>query len=78
MNPLAAAIFLSALAMGILGLFVVFPIVFIGWSWNTVVTHFTVLPHIRIWQASLLYAAVACVSYLMGWVQIDFKTETVD
>jgi hypothetical protein len=78
MHPVAAAIVFSMLLMGALGFFVVVPIVCIDWTWNAVVAHFSLLPRIQIWQAGLLYAAAACIAYLMGWVQIEFKQETLD
>jgi len=64
--------------MGAIGMFIIFPVVCINWSWNSVVAHYTVLPPIHIWQACLLYTAAACMAHLMGWVQIEFKTEPVD
>jgi hypothetical protein len=77
-HPLAAAIIFSVLAMGAIGFFIVVPVVCINWTWNCVVIHYTLLPHIQIWQAGLLYCAAACFSYLMGWVQIELKTETLE
>jgi hypothetical protein len=77
-HPFTAAIIFSLLIMGGLGAFIVVPIVCINWTWNTIVAPLTVLPHIHMWQACLLYTALACLTYLMGWVQIEFKTETVD
>lgn len=78
MHPFSAAVIFALLFMGAIGAFVVTPIVLIAWTWNTVVTHYTILPQIHVWQACLLYSAVACFSYLMGWVRIEFKTEPVD
>jgi len=77
-HPLSAAIILSVLLMGALGAFVIVPIAFIHWTWNSVVAHFSSLPQINGWQAMLLYLALACLIYLCGFVQIEFKTETVD
>ncbi len=71
--PLVAAIFLSALCMGIVGLFIVLPIACIQWTWNYLVAGFSVLPHINGWQASLLYVAAAIVFYLSGIVRIDIE-----
>ena len=71
--PFTAAIFLSALCMGIVGLFIVLPIACIQWTWNYFVAGFSVLPHINIWQACLLYVAGAIVLYLSGLVRIDIK-----
>jgi len=78
MHQLTAAIMFTVLLMGAIGFFIVFPVVCINWTWNTVVSHYTILPQIHLWQACLLYTAFACFLYLMGWVRIEFKTETID
>jgi hypothetical protein len=77
-NSFGAAILLSALFMGLLGALVVAPIACIEFMWNSFATHFCALPAINPWQAILLYLAVACIVYLMGWVQIEIKTSTVE
>jgi len=76
--PFAAAIFLSALCMGIVGLFIVLPIACIQWTWNYFVAGFSVLPYINIWQASLLYVAGAIVLYLSGLVRIDVEAHKAE
>jgi hypothetical protein len=78
MPPLTAAIVLSVLLMGGIGGFVVLPIVCINWAWNVFIVHYAHLPVIEIWQACLLYLALACVAYLSGFLQIEFSAETVD
>lgn len=77
-HPLAAAIILSVLCMGVVGLLVAFPIVCINWFWNDVVAQWMSLPTINVWQSSLLYLAVACIIYIAGFVRIEIKAETVD
>ena len=78
MPPLTAAIVLSVLLTGAVGFFVVLPIICINWIWNAFVSHYTLLPGIEIWQACLLYVALACVAYLSGLLQIEFSAETLD
>jgi hypothetical protein len=78
MPPITAAIVLSLLVMGGIGAFVLFPIFCINLFWNAIVAHFTMVPAIAIWQASLLYIAMGCIAYLLGLVQIEFRAETVD
>lgn len=77
-HPFGAAIILSVLMMGILGAFVVIPIACINWTWNSVSAYISVVPEINAWQAGLLYLAGACIIYLFGIVQIEFKTGTLD
>jgi len=76
--PLAAAIILAVLTMGLVGMFVVLPIACIQWTWNFVVAGISILPQINIWQASLLYLAGAAVLYLLGILQIDVEAKPVD
>ena len=76
--PFTAAIFLSALCMGMVGLFVVLPIACIQWTWNYFVAGFSVLPGINLWQASLLYLACAIVIYLSGIVRIDVEAHKAE
>lgn len=78
MPPFAAAIIFSVLVMGAIGLFIVVPIVGIFLSWNLLIAHNLALPHIQLWQAGLLYIAMACIAYLSGWVQIEVKAELPD
>ncbi len=73
-NTLGAAIILSLLLMGGLGLFVLVPIVFIQWLWNVTIANLTLLPQINLWQSSLLYLSGATIIYLSGLVRIDFET----
>jgi hypothetical protein len=77
-HPLAAAIILAVLCMGIIGTLVVLPIACIQWTWNIVVPQVSVLPTINPWQASLLYIAMAIMIYLTGWIQLDVKIEKAD
>lgn len=76
--PLVAAILLSALCMGVVGLFVVVPIACIQWTWNSLVVSYSSLPQINVWQASLLYLAVANILYLSGIVQINVEAHKAD
>lgn len=78
MPPFAAAVICSILVMGAIGFFVVCPVALINWTWNAFIAQHTVLPQIHCWQACLLYAASACIIYLSGIVQIEFKTEIPD
>lgn len=75
---LGTAVIFTVLCMGAIGCFVVLPIACIQWSWNAVVTSFPVLPQINVWQASLLYLAVATLLYLSGLVRIEFNAEKLD
>jgi hypothetical protein len=77
-NSFGAAILLSTLFMGVLGALVIAPIACIELIWNFFATHFSAMPIINPWQAMLLYMAMACIVYLMGWVQIEIKTGTVE
>jgi hypothetical protein len=64
--------------MGVIGAFVMIPIFCINVFWNAIIAHFTAVPAIAVWQASLLYIAMACIAYLSGLVQIEFRAETVE
>jgi hypothetical protein len=77
-NSFGAAVLLSTLFMGVLGVLVIAPIACIEFMWNFFATHVCAVPVINPWQAMLLYMAVACIIYLMGWVQIEIKTGTVE
>ena len=77
-HPLAFAIIFSVLLMGVLGAFIIVPIVCINWTWNSLIAHFIALPQIGLPQAGLLYLAGACILYLFGLIDIEFKTETAD
>jgi hypothetical protein len=72
------AIFFTLLCMGVLGMFVMIPIACIQWTWNSVINSFPLLPSINVWQATLLYTAVALLVYLSGIVRIEFETENLD
>lgn len=71
--PFFAAILLSALCMGLIGVFVVLPVACIQWTWNSLVAGVSALPHINVWQACLLYLALAAIVYLSGVVQIEIE-----
>jgi hypothetical protein len=71
----SAAIFLTGLAMGILGLCVLVPIFCIQWTWNSVVSTYGVLPTINAWQASLLYVASATLLLISGIVPIELEPD---
>ncbi len=77
-HPLAAAIVFTILIMGVFGLVVVLPIAFIAWTWNAVVTNVSSLPHIGVWQAGLLYLALATMLYLFGFVQIEVEANKIE
>lgn len=77
-HPLAAAILFTILIMGVFGLVVVVPIAFINWTWNALITNVSALPHIDVWQAGLLYVALAILLYLMGFVQIEVEANKLD
>ena len=77
-NPFGAAILLSTLFMGLLGVLVIAPIACIEFTWNFFATHVYTMPVINPWQAILIYLAVACIVYLFGWIQIEIKTGTVE
>lgn len=78
-HPFAAAIICSTLLMGVMGVFIVFPIACIHWLWNAVAVHVSAtLPPIAVWQASLLYVAGALLLYISGIIQIEFKAESID
>ena len=77
-NPFLAALFLSLLCMGLVGLFVILPIVCIQWTWNLVAGPIDAVPLINVWQACLLYAAGATCLYLFGFIQIDIEAGESD
>jgi hypothetical protein len=74
----AAAIIVTVLCMGGLGMFILLPIACIQWTWNSVMSSFRFLPLINAWQASLLYLAMAIMLYLSGLVRIEFETEKLE
>jgi hypothetical protein len=74
----AAAIIITVLCMGGLGLFVLLPIACIQWIWNAITGMFQVLPLINVWQATLLYLAVATMLYLSGFVRITFEAKNLE
>lgn len=71
----SAAIFLTGISMGFLGLCVLLPIACIQWTWNCVMSTCRLLPLINAWQASLLYVASATLLFLSGIVKIEFEPE---
>jgi hypothetical protein len=75
-NSFGAAILLSALFMGVLGVFVIAPVACIEFSWNFAAKHFGYMPSINPWQAILVYLAFATVVYLLGWFRIEIKAGT--
>lgn len=77
-NPFAFAIVFTLFTMGILGGLVLLPIVFINWTWNSLVAHYTVLPQITPWQACLLYIACACALHILGLRVIRIKVKRVE
>lgn len=60
--------------MGLIGLLVVLPVACIQWTWNQFVPNYSVLPPINVWQAVLLYLAVATALFLSGFVQVELDT----
>lgn len=70
-NPFGAAAIFTVLAMGLIGVLVVFPVACIHWTWNHFVPNYSVLPPINVWQAILLYLAVATVLFLSGFIQVE-------
>jgi predicted membrane channel-forming protein YqfA (hemolysin III family) len=77
-NSFGAAVILTFLVMGFLGLFVLMPVVLIQWTWNSVAQGLSVAPAINMWQASLLYIACALVLYIIGVVEIDVGVDRVE
>ncbi len=77
-NSFGAAVVLSTLFMGVLGILVIAPIACIEYTWNYLASHVWSIPIINPWQAMLMYLAVACIVYLLGWVQIEIRTGTAD
>jgi hypothetical protein len=75
---LAAAMIITVLCMGGLGMFVLLPIACIQWTWNSATDTFRVLPLINVWQATLLYLAAATMLYLSGFVRIKFETKNLE
>jgi hypothetical protein len=77
-NSFGAAILLSSLLMGALGVFVVAPVACIECAWNYSAKYLSYMPLINPWQALLVYMAFACIVYLLGWIRIEIKTGTVE
>lgn len=77
-NPLGAAAIFTILGMGLIGALVILPIACIHWTWNEVLSNYSVLPPISVWQAVLLYLAVATVLFLSGVVQIEVEPERTE
>ncbi len=79
LNSFGAAVLLSALLMGALGVFVIAPIACIEFGWNFLAKHLVFsMPLISPWQALLVYLAFAATIYLMGWVRIEIKTGSLE
>jgi len=77
-HPLTAAIVLTIVFLSALLFLVVCPIASIYCVWNSLIAAHTFLPPIAVWQAGLLYIAGILITYLLGFVQIEFKTEKID
>jgi hypothetical protein len=77
-HPLVAGILFAALGMGFVGLLVVLPLICIQWTWNVVISALATVPQINIWQAILLYLALATTLFLTGLVRIDFEASELD
>ncbi len=77
-NSIGAAAIFTILAMGVIGGLVVYPVVFINWSWNSVVPMCSFLPPINLWQSLLLYVAAATALFLSGIIQIEVDAESLD
>ncbi len=73
-NSFGAAVVLSALFMGLLGVVVIAPTAFIEFTWNCAARYLADMPLINPWQALLVYLACAAVIYLCGWIRIEVKT----
>lgn len=71
----SAAIFMTGISMGVLGLCVLLPIACIQWTWNMVMSTYGFLPPISAWQAGLLYIASATLLFLSGIVSIEVEPE---
>lgn len=69
------AIIMAFLVIGLLGMFVLVPIICIQMTWNTVVPQLWPAPEINTWQATLLYLAGATIMYLTGLIRIEIETE---
>ncbi len=74
-QSMTAAIIFTVVVTGLLGLFLFLPIICINWAWDSVVTAILPVPSIAIWQACLLYMALITAAYLLGLLQVEFKTE---
>ena len=74
-NPLGAAAIFTILGMGLIGALVVLPVACIHWIWNAFQSNYSVLPPIDVWQAVLIYLAMATVLFLSGVVQIEVEPE---
>ena len=73
-----AAVVLTLLCMGGLGLLVLWPIACIQWTWNSVMMSWRFLPLINVWQAALLYMASVALLYITGMVRIEFEPDKVE
>jgi hypothetical protein len=73
-SPFGAAAIFTILAMGLIGVLIVLPVACIQWSWNQFVPVHSILPPINVWQAVLLYLALATTLFLSGIVQVELDT----
>lgn len=77
-NPFGAAAVFTVLGMGAIGLIVVLPVACIQWTWNEVLINYSILPPINVWQAVLLYSAMATLLFLSGVVQIEIEPDRIE
>lgn len=76
--PIGAAVVLTVLCMGVVGMFVLVPIACIQWMWNSIMNSWRFLPLINVWQAALLYVMLATILYLTGLVRVEFEAENLE
>jgi len=74
LDRIGAAIVLSILFMGVIGLFVLLPVLTIQWAWNFTMSYLAILPDINLWQSSLLYMAGVTLLYLLGFVRVEVRS----
>lgn len=77
-NPFFAAVMMSVLCMGMLGLFVVVPVACIQLTWNFFAGPLAHVPQISVLQACLLYLAFGTALYLLGFIQIDIEAKELE
>ncbi len=78
LDPVTAVVVVAFILVGGLVLFVCLPLMSISWVWNACVAANLGVPAIGLWQAGLLYAALACIIYLSGIVHFEINAETSD